>query len=34
VPNSSDMKKYLIENPAAIGYIETALVDATVRVVF
>jgi ABC-type phosphate transport system substrate-binding protein len=34
VSNSIDMKKYLIENPAAIGYIEAALVDATVRVVF
>jgi ABC-type phosphate transport system substrate-binding protein len=34
VANSIDMKKYLIANPAAIGYIEAALVDATVRVVF
>jgi ABC-type phosphate transport system substrate-binding protein len=34
VSNSIDLKKFLVENPAAIGYIEAALVDATLRVVF
>jgi ABC-type phosphate transport system substrate-binding protein len=31
--NSVEMKKRLIENPAAIGYIEKNLVDASLRVV-
>jgi ABC-type phosphate transport system substrate-binding protein len=31
--NSVEMKKRLIENPAAIGYIEKNLVDSSVRVV-
>jgi ABC-type phosphate transport system substrate-binding protein len=31
--NSVEMKKLLIENPAAIGYIEKNLVDGSVRVV-
>src|ERR1700732_496886 len=33
VANSNEMKKRLIQNPAAIGYIESNLVDDTVRVV-
>jgi ABC-type phosphate transport system substrate-binding protein len=33
VPNSIEMKKRIVENPAAIGYIEEQLVDNTVRVV-
>jgi len=33
VANSNEMKKRLIQNPAAIGYIESKLVDDTVRVV-
>jgi ABC-type phosphate transport system substrate-binding protein len=34
VSNSIEVKKRLVENPAAIGYIEATLVDGTVRVVF
>jgi hypothetical protein len=34
VSNDSEVKKRLIENPAAIGYIERDLVDDSVRVVF
>jgi|SRR5882757_1874951 len=33
VSNSIDVKKRIAENPAAIGYIESQLVDDTVRVV-
>jgi len=33
VSNSIEMKKRIVENPAAIGYIEAQLVDNTVRVV-
>jgi ABC-type phosphate transport system substrate-binding protein len=33
VANSDEMKKRLIQNPAAIGYIESSRVDDTVRVV-
>jgi ABC-type phosphate transport system substrate-binding protein len=33
VLNSIEMKKLIVENPAAIGYIESQLVDDTVRVV-
>jgi ABC-type phosphate transport system substrate-binding protein len=33
VANSDEMKKRLIQNPAAIGYIESNRVDDTVRVV-
>ena len=33
VSNSVEMKRRLIENPAAIGYMEQALVDSSVRVV-
>jgi ABC-type phosphate transport system substrate-binding protein len=33
VSNDSEVKKRLIENPAAIGYIERDLVDDSVRVV-
>ena len=33
VPSSLAMKKMIVENPAAIGYIEANLVDDTVRVV-
>ena len=33
VANSNEMKRRLIGNPAAIGYIESNLVDDTVRVV-
>jgi ABC-type phosphate transport system substrate-binding protein len=33
VSNSVDVKKRIAENPAAIGYIESQLVDDTVRVV-
>ncbi len=33
VPNSVEMKKRVVENPAAIGYIEAQFVDSTVRVV-
>jgi ABC-type phosphate transport system substrate-binding protein len=33
VPNSVEMKRRLIANPAAIGYIEQDLVDSSVRVV-
>jgi ABC-type phosphate transport system substrate-binding protein len=33
VPNSIEVKKRIVENPAAIGYIEEQLVDNTVRVV-
>ena len=33
VSNSIEMKKRIAENPAAIGYIESQLVDGTVRVV-
>jgi ABC-type phosphate transport system substrate-binding protein len=33
VPDSIEMKKRIVENPAAIGYIEAQLVDNTVRVV-
>ena len=33
VANSSEMKRLLVGNPAAIGYIESNLVDDTVRVV-
>ena len=32
--NSAEVKKALAENPSAIGYIEKAAVDASVRVVF
>lgn len=34
VSNSSEMKKRIIENPAAIGYINRDLVDEHVRVLF
>ncbi|MDP9084578.1 MAG: phosphate ABC transporter substrate-binding protein [Pseudomonadota bacterium] len=34
VSSSTDMKKRVAANPAAIGYIERDLVDASVRVVF
>jgi ABC-type phosphate transport system substrate-binding protein len=34
VSNSIEVKKRIRENPAAIGYIDRALVDETVRVVF
>ena len=33
-PTSAEVKRWLTENPAAIGYIESDLVDATVKVVF
>jgi len=32
VPNSIEMKKRLLENPTAIGYIEDSMVDDSVRV--
>jgi len=32
VPNSVEMKKRLVENPTAIGYIEDSMVDDSVRV--
>ena len=34
LPNSAEVKKRLIENPTAIGYIDADMVDASVRVVF
>ncbi len=34
VANNIEMKKRISENPAAIGYIDRALVDESVRVVF
>ncbi len=34
VSNSAELKKRISENPAAIGYIDRALVDESVRVVF
>jgi ABC-type phosphate transport system substrate-binding protein len=34
VSNSVEMKKRIWDNPAAIGYIDRALVDDTVRVLF
>jgi len=34
VSNSIEVKKRIRENPAAIGYIDRALVDETVRVLF
>jgi ABC-type phosphate transport system substrate-binding protein len=34
VSNSVEMKKRIRDNPAAIGYIDRALVDDTVRVLF
>jgi ABC-type phosphate transport system substrate-binding protein len=34
LPNAAEVKKRLAENPAAIGYIDVKLVDASVRVVF
>jgi hypothetical protein len=34
VSSSIEMKKRLVENPAAIGYIDASLVDASVRVLF
>jgi ABC-type phosphate transport system substrate-binding protein len=33
VPNSAEVKKRLIENPNAIGYIDQNMVDSSVRVV-
>jgi ABC-type phosphate transport system substrate-binding protein len=33
-PNSVEIKKRIIENPAAIGYIDRSMVDSTVKVVF
>jgi ABC-type phosphate transport system substrate-binding protein len=32
VANSVDVKKRVVENPAAIGYIERSLVDSSVRI--
>jgi ABC-type phosphate transport system substrate-binding protein len=34
VSNNIEMKKRISENPAAIGYIDRALVDESVRIVF
>jgi ABC-type phosphate transport system substrate-binding protein len=34
VSNSVEMKKWIQKNPAAIGYIDRALVDDTVRVLY
>lgn len=34
VSNGIELKKRLVENPAAIGYIDATLVDDSVRVVF
>lgn len=34
VSSGSEMKKRIVENPAAIGYIDRTLVDGSVRVVF
>jgi ABC-type phosphate transport system substrate-binding protein len=34
VPDSVEMKRLIAENPAAIGYIDSTLVDASVRVLF
>ena len=31
VPNGIEMKKRLVENPAAIGYIDKSMLDASVR---
>ncbi len=33
VPGSNDVKKQIVDNPHAIGYIDRSLVDASVRVV-
>jgi ABC-type phosphate transport system substrate-binding protein len=33
-PNSAQVKKLIVKNPNAIGYIERGMVDATVKVVF
>jgi ABC-type phosphate transport system substrate-binding protein len=33
-PNSAQVKKLVVKNPNAIGYIEQSMVDATVKVVF
>jgi ABC-type phosphate transport system substrate-binding protein len=34
LPNSADVKKRLVENPTAIGYIDSNMVDASLRVVY
>jgi ABC-type phosphate transport system substrate-binding protein len=34
LPNSAEVKKRLVENPTAIGYIDADMVDASLRVVF
>jgi ABC-type phosphate transport system substrate-binding protein len=34
LPNSADVKKRLVENPTAIGYIDANMVDASLRVVY
>jgi ABC-type phosphate transport system substrate-binding protein len=34
VSNGVEMKKWIVENPTAIGYIDRSLVDDTVKVVF
>jgi ABC-type phosphate transport system substrate-binding protein len=33
VSNSAEVKRFIVNNPAAIGYIEESLVDGSVRVV-
>lgn len=33
-PNSAQVKKLIVKNPNAIGYIERSMVDASVKVVF
>ena len=33
VPNSAEVKKLVVQNPRAIGYIERSSVDGTVRVI-
>jgi ABC-type phosphate transport system substrate-binding protein len=34
LPNGAEVKKRLVENPSAIGYIDANMVDASLRVVF
>jgi hypothetical protein len=34
VPNDAEVKKRLVENPTAIGYMDANMVDASLRVVF
>jgi len=34
LPNGAEVKKRLVENPTAIGYIDATMVDASLRVLF